>query len=325
MDPIRIRLDDTAVGERLDRALVAALERDGHPCTRSHLARAFENGGVTGAGGARLKPGRVVEAAQEVQVTLPEPEPLRAEPEDIPLRVLHEDDALLVVDKPAGMVVHAGPGHPRGTLVNAVLHHLGVGPDALPVLPGNDATRPGIVHRLDRETSGSMVIAKHARAQEALAAQFRVHDLERVYVGFVAGVPAPPEQRIETPHARDPGDRRRFSATAGGKRTAITHLRVVRGFGVAARTEFRLETGRTHQIRIHAAHLGHPILADGLYGRKPRDPALARAVEPLDRHALHAAVLGFRHPQSGAQVRFEAPLPPELVALEAALARMAGA
>lgn len=320
MDPIRIRLGDADLGSRLDRALVEALDRAGVPCTRSHLARAFERGTVRSADGARLKPGRTIDRPLDVLVALPAPEPLAAEPEPIPLDVMYEDAAVLVVHKPAGMVVHVGPGHARGTLVNAVLHHLGVGPDALPVLPGNDVTRPGIVHRLDRDTSGVVVVAKHARAQEALAAQFRRHDIERVYIGFVAGVPHPSAQRLETPHGRDPVDRRRFSPAAkGARRTAVTRLEVTRSFGLAARLEFRLETGRTHQIRMHAAHLGHPILGDGLYGKPPRTPALRHAIRDLDRHALHAAVLGFIHPDSDRKVRYEAALPADLVALESAL------
>lgn len=307
-----------APAERLDQALVGALAEAGQPCTRSQLARAFAAGGVVAEGKA-LKPGLRVERALAVEVTLEPSPPLRAEPESLPLTVLHEDDDLLVVDKPAGMVVHAGPGHARGTLVNAVLHHLGLDAQGLPVLPGNDATRPGIVHRLDRDTSGVLVVAKHAAAQEFLAAQFRSHALGRRYLGVVEGVVAWERLRVETGHARDPRDRRRFAPEQGAKRRAITEIEVVQRLRGATVLAFTLHTGRTHQIRMHARHLGHPILGDALYGRTPRDPGVRAAAERLGRHALHAAMLELRHPSGGERVRWEAELPAELRALVEAL------
>src|SRR5690606_3926003 len=210
-DPlVTATLEPVSPAERCDRAAVRALEAAGIARTRPQLPRAFAQHEVR-AGQRAREPGRRVDARLTVEVRLPRPEPLRDEPEGLPLQVLDEDDDLLVVDKPAGMVVHAGPGHPRGTLVNAVLYHLGIPAEGLPVLPGNDATRPGIVHRLDRDTSGVMVIAKHGTAQEALARQFRAHDLRRCYLGVVEGVPDWDERRVETGHARDPSDRRRFA------------------------------------------------------------------------------------------------------------------
>lgn len=303
---------------RLDQALVEALAGLGRTCTRSQLARAFEAGGVV-ASGRRLKPGQRVERELEVEVTLAKPPPLAAEPEALPLVVLHEDDDVLVVDKPAGMVVHAGPGHSRGTLVNAVLHHLGVDAAGLPVLPGNDATRPGIVHRLDRDTSGVLVVAKHAAAQEFLAAQFRTHDLGRRYLGVVEGEVSWERRRVETGHARDPRDRRRFAPEPKAKRRAITEMEVVTRLRGATVLAFTLHTGRTHQIRMHARHLGHPVLGDALYGRTPKDPVVADAAGRLQRHALHAQHLELRHPSGGQRVRWESPLPPELRALIEAL------
>ena len=250
----------------------------------------------------------------EVEVELVAPPALaHAFPEPIPLTIVHEDEALLVIDKPAGMVVHAGPGHERGTLVNAVLHHLGTSSDALPVLPGNGPERPGIVHRLDRDTSGLLVVAKTLPALAKLAEQFRDHSIERAYIGVVAGIPPWDTRRVDTLHGRDPADRRRFAPDQGTRR-AITTMTKVRELGDrASLLRFELETGRTHQIRMHARHVGHPILGDALYAGRP-SRALRAAVEALGRHALHAAVLGFEHP-SGDRIRFEAPLPPELEAL----------
>jgi 23S rRNA pseudouridine1911/1915/1917 synthase len=215
--------------------------------------------------------------------------------------------------------VHVGPGHDRGTLVNAVLGHLGARAVDLPVLPGNPAHRPGLVHRLDRDTSGVMVVAKHARAQELLAAQFRVHDLERVYLAITHGVPSFDRRRVETLHGRDPADRRRFSPDVREGRRAVTILRVTERLGSAALLSVTLETGRTHQIRMHCRHVGHPILGDELYGHKIRDPRLQAAAAGLRRQALHAAVLGFRHPRTGQVVRFESPLPADMLDVLTAL------
>ena len=309
---MRVALGPEALGQRLDAALVAALQRRGQACSRSQLARAFAAGQVRVAGAPAGKPGRIVDAAVEVELELEAPQPVEAVAEDLDLRVVYEDADLLVIDKPAGMVVHAGPGHERGTLVNAVLHHLGVSAAALPVLPGNDATRPGIVHRLDKDTSGLIVVARNERAQEGLAAQFRVHDLRRRYLGVVWGVPPFARKSLKTRHGRDPGDRRRFSPHVDEGREAVTHLQVLRPLRDAALLEFQLETGRTHQIRMHCRLLGHPIVADALYGGTGGPPARRASSAALGRHALHAAELGFRHPTSGQALDFRSPLPPDL-------------
>ncbi len=314
--PLRVHLSEAALGQRLDHALVVALAERGLSCTRSQLRRAFDAGTIRGGARGRLKPSMRVDAALDVEVALIAAPPLHAEPEDLPLRVVYEDADLLVVDKAAGMVVHAGPGHPRGTLVNAVLFHLGARAEDLPVMPGNDATRPGIVHRLDRDTSGLLVIAKHERAQEGLAVQFREHTIRREYLAIVAGCPEFEELAVTTLHGRDPSDRRRYSPNVPRGREARSLFRVEARYGdEAALLRCRLSTGRTHQIRMHARHLGHPIVGDGLYGRPARGPRLRALTAGLGRHALHAAVLGVDHPCGGPRVELRSPLPPELRAL----------
>lgn len=318
MSHFRLALGPEALGQRLDAALVAALQREGHSCSRSQLARAFASGQVSVAGVVAGKPSRLVDAAMRatpVELELEVARPVEAVAEDLPLTIVHEDEHLLVIDKPAGMVVHAGPGHERGTLVNAVLHHLGVTAKDLPVLPGNDETRPGIVHRLDRDTSGLIVVARNARAQEGLAAQFRVHALRRRYLGVVWGVPGFTKKSLRTRHGRDPGDRRRFSPHVDEGREAITHLEVLGPLRDAALLAFRLQTGRTHQIRMHCRLLGHPIVADAMYGGTTGSSTRRAISAALGRHALHAAELGFTHPISGQALDFTAPLPADLAAL----------
>lgn len=309
---LSVSLSAAAIGQRVDRALVEALAERGHAITRSQLARSFE-AGLVHSEGRTLKRGSKLERACVVELELLDAEPLaHAFPEPIPLTIVHEDRSLLVIDKPAGMVVHAGPGHARGSLVNAVLHHLNNA--ALPVLPGNGPERPGLVHRLDRDTSGLIMVAKTMPALASLAEQLRAHTIERSYLGVVLGDPTWDTLRVETRHGRDPTDRRRFSPEHG-ERHAVTNVAVVRRLGGHASVlAFVLETGRTHQIRMHARHVGHPIFADALYGRQPRDARLRKLADALGRHALHAAVLGFDHPD-GKRLRFESPLPPELVQL----------
>jgi 23S rRNA pseudouridine1911/1915/1917 synthase len=303
-------------GERCDRAVLAALRGEGIELTRAQLQRAFAQGGVTSEGRA-LDPGKRLSRALEVAVELAAPAPLAAVPEALPLDVVFEDEELLVIDKPAGMVVHASVGHARGTLVGAVLHHLGVLAEALPVLAGNDGVRPGIVHRIDKDTSGLLVVSKTSRAQEVLAAQFRTHAIERSYLGIVLGVPDWSDRRIATSHGRDPADRRRMSPTHG-RRRAVTVATVERALYGAALVRFVLHTGRTHQIRMHARHLGHPIVCDALYGHRIRDARVRQAAAALGRHALHAATLGFVHPD-GSTRRFVSPLPADMQALVDAL------
>ncbi len=296
---------------RVDRLLVASLATAGHELSRSQLARAFADGTVQVAG-ISIKPSMRIDRAVDVELRLPEVTALEcAFAEDLPLAVVYEDEAVLVVDKAAGMVVHAGPGHSSGTLVNAVLHHLGQQADAMPRLEGNGVDRPGIVHRIDRATSGLLVIAKSLAAQRTLAAQFKAHTVARRYWALVEGVPSWSKKKIETGHGRDPADRRRYTPNHEGGRRALSVLRRVEVFAHAAVLECVLKTGRTHQIRMHARTLSHPILGDTMYGRRPRFKTVRDAVVGLTRHALHAGHLGFEHPD-GRWLSFDAPLPLEL-------------
>lgn len=311
---LEVRLGAERVGLRIDRALLSALQELGHALTRSRLTRAFAAGEVC-VQDRPVKPGATLERPMVLQVRLPVPEPLSARPEPVPLEIVFEDASLLVVDKPAGMVVHPGPGHATGSLVAGVLHHLRAQPDELPVLPGNDATRPGIVHRIDKDTSGLVVIAKTVAAQTGLAAQFAAHTLERSYLSILTGEPDFERRTVQTTHARDPSDRRRFAPVVGARRRATSEVEVLEQLQGAALARWRLHTGRTHQIRMHARSLGHPVFGDDLYGRPPRDEPRKSLWRDLGRHALHAATLGFSHPVTGGQARFESPLPAELVAL----------
>jgi 23S rRNA pseudouridine1911/1915/1917 synthase len=293
-------------GERLDRALAALAG-----VARAQAQRWIEQARVR-VNGAPARASQKLAAGDRVLADPPEPTPSELAPEPIALTILHQDEALVVLDKPAGLVVHPAPGHAAGTLVNALLHHVrdlaGIG----------GVARPGIVHRLDRGTSGVMVVAKTDAAHGALAKQFHDHTIERVYVAFARGAPAQEEGRIERAIGRHPHDRKRMSIVTQRGRAAATHWRVLRRFprsGVV-KLEIRPETGRTHQIRVHLASHGLPVLGDETYGQAAGG-AFARA---LGRPALHAAVLGFVHPTSGATLRFEAPLPADLVALEETLA-----
>jgi 23S rRNA pseudouridine1911/1915/1917 synthase len=245
------------------------------------------------------------------------PPPSAAAPEDLPLEVLHEDPFLVVLVKAAGMVVHPAAGHAGGTLVNALRFRASLHTELEP-----DATeRPGIVHRLDKDTSGVMVVAKTVAAREGLIAQFQAHDLERAYVAIVQGQPQSVFS-LDTLHGRHPVDRKRFSTRVTRGRRAVTHVRVLESLHASSLVECRLETGRTHQIRVHLAEHGYPVLADPMYGRSSRDPRVARAAELVGRQALHARTLGFRHPITAERMLFEAPPPADF---ETALAHLRGA
>jgi 23S rRNA pseudouridine1911/1915/1917 synthase len=236
--------------------------------------------------------------------------------QEIPLSVVHEDRWLVVIDKPAGLVVHPAPGHEDGTLVNALLAHCqdlrGIGGEL----------RPGIVHRIDKDTSGLLVIAKDDQTMKSLGAAFKAHDIERLYDALVVGRPVGPGGRIDTLHGRDPRDRKKFTIRVKQGRRAVTNWQVAERFDGAARIEARLETGRTHQVRVHLAAMSCPLLADRTYGRPPRDPDLRAIAEQLGRQALHARTLGFVHPATGEKLSFTAPPPPDFQrALEALRAR----
>ena len=251
------------------------------------------------------------------------PPPAAAEPtaEAIPLSVLYEDDHLIVIDKPAGMAVHPAPGSESGTLVNALLHHAG---DSLSGIGG--VARPGIVHRIDKDTSGIVVAAKTDAAHQGLSALFAAHDIERVYIALTRGAPRALHGTIEGAIGRSSADRKKMALVRSGGRHAVTHFRVERVFGpaqkpLAARLACTLETGRTHQIRVHLASVGAPCLGDPAYGSGPPAETVRAAMADagLRRQALHAAVLGFRHPLTGQPLRFESPLPADMAALQAHL------
>ena len=285
---IRIRVPSSAAGERLDR-FVADLPQVG---SRSAAERLIAGGSVTLDGTPRPKSHRLVGGEELELAELPQPAALEPEPHE--LRIAYEDEHLLVVDKPAGLVVHPSPGHERGTLVHALLEH-GIG--------GGDRDRPGIVHRLDRDTSGLIVVARSEEAHERLAALVRRRALERRYTALVRGKPRSRRGRIAAPIGRGRDDPTRQSLDTETPREAVTHFAVVRLLEGHALLDVRLETGRTHQIRVHLAAIGLPVVGDPVYG--VRDPELRRQF-------LHASRLAFAHPFTGVEVAVESPLPPEL-------------
>lgn len=294
-------------GERLDRFVPRVLE----DLSRSRVQGLVAEGAVL-VNDAAKRSGYRLRIGDRVTVQVPDPVELVARPEDLPLAVVHEDEDLLVVDKPAGMAVHPAPGSPSGTLVNALLHHCRD-------LSGiNGVLRPGIVHRLDRGTTGLLMVAKNDTAHRGLAAQLEERSVERCYTALVWGRP-PEEGVVDEPLDRNPADRKRMAVVEGGRR-AVTRFRRRRALGFLSLLELRLETGRTHQIRVHMQHLGHPVFGDPVYGGRTRvrgiEPRLREAarrlLEGLDRQALHAASLGFTHPRSGEALRFESPLPEDM-------------
>ena len=315
-EPLTADLPETLAGHRLDKVL-APLFPD---LSRARLQA------LIGEGRLALDGQPVTDASRKARagtytLLVPPPAPADPEPQDLPLSILYEDQHLIVVDKAAGMAVHPGPGTPDGTLVNALLHHCG---DSLSGVGG--VARPGIVHRLDKDTSGVMVAAKSDVAHQGLSKLFSTHDIDRLYVALTRGAPSPANDTIETQIGRSPGDRKKMAVLRSGGRTAITHYRVEAVFGpqdkpLAARVACRLETGRTHQIRVHMASKGSPCLADPVYGASQPAQAVREMVAAagLKRQALHAAVLGFVHPVTGETLRFETPLPADMAALQADL------
>jgi 23S rRNA pseudouridine1911/1915/1917 synthase len=319
-----VTVGDDDAGGRLDRVLAARIPA----LSRSRLKALILDGQVAVAARTVRDPAASVNSGDTITVTLPPPEPAKPEGEDIPLKIVHEDDALIVIDKPKGLVVHPAAGHATGTLVNALIAHCG---DSLSGIGG--VKRPGIVHRLDKDTTGLMVVAKTDRAHRALSKQFENKSegpLERGYLAFVWGAPERPRGTIDAPLDRHPHARDRRAVREGG-REAVTHWELIEryvgtdGKPVASLLACTLETGRTHQIRVHLAHIGHPIMGDETYSagfktKASRLPPEARAVlEQLGRQSLHAERLAFEHPDTGELMEFESPLPADLDSLRAAL------
>jgi len=306
-----------AAGTRADRFLTDVVEG----LSRSRVKALIEAGQATRDGQPLTDPAEAVRAGARYVLRIPPATPAAPAPEAIPLTILFEDRDLIVLDKPAGLVVHPAPGNLSGTLVNAVLAHAGEDLSGI----GGEA-RPGIVHRLDKDTSGVMVVAKTERAHTALSAAFASRDLDRDYLALAWGVPATTTGEVEAPIGRHPTDRKRMAVVTRGGKPALTRYRLERAWGTAASLlRCRLATGRTHQIRVHLAHFGHPVIGDPVYLR--RTPATSRglpdatraALLAFPRQALHAESLGFRHPVTGQALSFRAPPPPDMTALLARL------
>lgn len=290
--------------DRLDLYLM----KRGFPLSRSRIQKLIAEGQVR-VNGQPTKASYKVREGDQIEVRIPPPAPLELIPEAIPLNVVYEDETLLVIDKPAGLVVHPAPGHDQGTLVHALLHHC----RDLPGIGGRE--RPGIVHRLDKETSGIMVVAKTDQAHQRLSRQFKQHTIDRRYLALVCGSVNKKTGKIILPIGRDRLDRKKFSARTTQPREAETHFVVRENFKIATLLEVYPKTGRTHQIRVHMAHLGHPIVGDKSYGGRP-----GRSFEmAAGRHMLHAERLGFIHPTRNEQLVFSAPPPPDMQALLSAL------
>ena len=297
-DPLVFTLDRRA--PRLDAWLAAA-----HPdVSRSRWKQLIESGRVALNGTPVLKANAALAPGDELRCVLPDPEPVGLVPADIPLAILYEDSDLVVLDKPAGLVVHPAPGHAADTLVNALLHHCadlqGIGGEL----------RPGIVHRLDKDTSGVLVVAKNEQAHAALVAQFSSHSIRKEYLALVWGAPKKPSGTVELPIGRHPVHRQKMAVTEKG-RSAVTHYEVLAAGPLASLLRVRIETGRTHQIRVHLAHLGHPVVGDATYGRARHD--LPADLE-IPRQMLHAHVLEIVHPRTGRPLAFTAPPPADFLA-----------
>ena len=300
-----------AAGWRLDRALAAAVPT----LSRERLKALIGSGAVQGPSGEVRDPATKAVVGGRYRIRVPAPAPAHNEAQDIALGIVFEDEHLLIVDKPAGLVVHPAAGNPDRTLVNALLHHCA---GRLSGIGG--VARPGIVHRIDKGTSGLLVVAKTDRAHEGLAAQFARHSIHRLYLAIVSGVPAPVAGTVDAPLARSSANRQKMAIVSDGRgKRAVTHWRMLTPLRESALVECRLETGRTHQVRVHMASLGHPLLGDPVYGRtRPVHRDLLKKLG-FERQALHAAELGFVHPVSKENLSFKSPLPSDIQELFGAL------
>ena len=304
-----VSIIETAIGEaqdglRLDRALADLLP----DLSRERLKALIGEGQVRSGNGPKISASMKVAAGQLFSITLPAPVPLDAVAQDIPLTIVHEDADLIVVDKPAGLVVHPAAGNLDGTLVNALLHHCqgrlsGIG----------GVARPGIVHRIDKDTSGLLVVAKSDKAHEGLARQFKDHSIDRLYAAIVYGAPIPATGTIDAWVGRSDADRKKMAVHREGRgKHAITHYRTIERLRGAAMVECRLETGRTHQVRVHMHHIGHPLIGDPVYGRERKGFKSILETLGFERQALHAKSLGFIHPVSGERLMFQSALPADM-------------
>ena len=308
---IDVRLAPAHAGWRLDRALADAVPT----LSRERLKALIRGGAVEAEGKALRDPALKVRGEEAIRVAVPEPAPAHNEPQDIPLTIIFEDEHLLVIDKPAGLVVHPAAGNFDGTLVNALLHHCG---GSLSGIGG--VARPGIVHRIDKDTSGLLVVAKTDVAHEGLAKQFAAHSIDRRYLAIVNGVPKVKQGTVEAPLARSAANRKKIAIVEGGRgKRAVTHWRRLDVLKDAALVECRLETGRTHQVRVHMASIGHPLVGDPVYGRAGKTHGKILKELQFQRQALHAAELGFTHPATKHRLSFTSPMPPDMQELFNAL------
>lgn len=264
--------------------------------SRSAIQKWIKDGNVL-VQGKTCKANYRINQGDTIALFVPEPVEVSIQPQDIPLDILYEDKDLLIVNKPKGMVVHPAPGHPDGTLVNAIMYHCKESLSGI-----NGEIRPGIVHRIDQDTTGSLIVCKNDQAHIKIAEQIKVHSINRIYRGIVIGHPAEDEGLVHAPIGRNPNDRKKMAINEKNGKDAITHYRLLKRFKDYSYMEFKLETGRTHQIRVHMASIGHPLLGDVLYGPK-------KCPYKLQGQTLHAAVIGFVHPTSGEYLEVEAPLP----------------
>ena len=300
---IEATIGEAQHGLRLDKALAELLP----DLSRERLKSLIVEGEVT-AGGRTLNPSMKVAAGQLFAVNIPAPAEAEAIAQDIPLNIVHEDADLIVVDKPAGLVVHPAAGNLDGTLVNALLHHCrgelsGIG----------GVARPGIVHRIDKDTSGLLVVAKSDRAHEGLAQQFKAHSIDRLYAAIVYGLPRPTAGTVDTWIGRSDADRKKMAVHREGRgKHAVTHYRTIERLAGAALVECKLETGRTHQVRVHMAHLGHPLIGDPVYSRDRKGFKTILETLRFKRQALHAKRLGFIHPLTGQKLSFDSALPTDM-------------